>query len=151
VKMVRRFRAPQVGLALIMGLLTAPVPGARLAAAQETLDQVIASAQAAWLAHEVSDLVSGSDTVRLRIPGIAPSASLKPGQAARLLEQYLKPTKELSFSESGRRELASDHVYAEMKRIYVVKGTDEERSETVLLGFRRIDGTWVLREVRVTP
>jgi hypothetical protein len=151
VKMARTFQGRHVGLALVMGLLTAPVPGARPAVAQASLDQVIASAQAAWLAHDVSDLVSGSDTVRLRLPGIAPSASLKPGQAARLLEQYLKPTKELSFGESGRRELASDHVYAEMQRIYVVKGTDEERSETVLLGFRRIDGRWVLREVRVTP
>jgi hypothetical protein len=150
VKMARRNRAFQADLALV-AVLAGLGAGPRPVAAQANLDQVVATAQEAWLAHEVSDLVSGSDTVRLRIPGIAPSASLRPGQAARLLEQYLKSTEELSFDESGRSELASDHVYAEMQRVYVVKGTDEERTETVLLGFRRVDGKWRLREVRVTP
>ncbi len=149
--MARMMRVFRLGIVVVGTLLAAQMLGPRTAAAQANLDRVVASAQAAWLAHKVSDLVSGSDTVRLRIPGIAPSASLKPGQAARLLEQYLKPTQELSFEESGRRELAEDHIYAEMQRVYVVKGTDEERTETVLLGFRRVDGKWLLREVRVTP
>ncbi len=149
--MVMENSVPRTCLAAVTIVAVVLMSGPRPAVAQATLDQVVASAQAAWLSHEVSELVSGSDTVRLRIPGIAPSASLKPGQAARLLEQYLKPAEELSFDESGRRELASDHVYAEMQRVYVVKGTDEERTETVMLGFRRVDGTWLLREVRVTP
>jgi len=122
-----------------------------LATAQSAFDQAIEKAQAAWLDHDVESLVSGSDTVRLRIPGVAPSASLKPGQAARLLDQYLKPCVEQSFEVSSYRELSDDHVYAEMLRTYVVKGTDQNREEIVLLGFRRINSTWLLREVRVTP
>jgi len=108
-------------------------------------------ARSAWLAHDVGRLVEGADTVRLHIPGVAPSASLRPGQAARLIERYLKPTQELSFALRNVRELADDHAYAEVERIFVVQGTDEQRSETVFLGFRRIQGSWRLREVRVTP
>ena len=133
-----------VALAL---LLAGQVP----AAAQDGFDRAVESARQAWLSHDMEALVAGSDTVRLRIPGIAPSASLRPGQAARLLEQYLKPAQEVSFRLSGTRELADDHAYAEMVRVYVVRGTDEQREDTVLFGFRRIAGRWSLREVRVTP
>ena len=119
--------------------------------AQEDLDQVIQAAQQSWRSHDMSALVSGSDTIRLRIPGIAPSASLKPGQAARLLEQYVKSAEEISCERTGQRDLAEDHVYAEISRVYVVKGTHQERTETILFGFRRIGGRWLLREVRVTP
>ncbi|KPJ88059.1 MAG: hypothetical protein AMS18_13845 [Gemmatimonas sp. SG8_17] len=119
--------------------------------AQDDIERAVENAQRSWLDHDMAALVSGSDTVRLRIPGIAPSASLRPGQAARLLEQYVRPTQELSFQVSSLRELSDDHVYAEMVRVYVVKGTDQQREETVLLGFRKIGGRWSLREVRVTP
>jgi hypothetical protein len=63
----------------------------------------------------------------------------------------LSPTEEVSFELMNVRDLEDDHAYAEMKRVFVVKGTVEERAETVFLGFRRIDGVWRLREVRVTP
>ena len=119
--------------------------------AQEDLDQVIQAAQQSWRSHDMSALVSGSDTIRLRIPGIAPSASLKPGQAARLLEQYVKSAEEISCERTGQRDLAEDHIYAEISRVYVVKGTHQERTETILFRFRRIGGKWLLREVRVTP
>ncbi|UCD23490.1 MAG: hypothetical protein JSW51_10630 [Gemmatimonadota bacterium] len=119
--------------------------------AQEDLGQAIEMAQQSWLSHNMSALVAGSDTVRLRIPGIAPSASLRPGQASRLLEQYVKSAEEISCERTGLRELSDDHVYAEVQRVYVVQGTDQQRTETILFGFRRIDGMWRLREVRVTP
>ena len=108
-------------------------------------------AQDAWFIHDVGALVANSDTVRLHIPDLPPSASLRPGQASRLLDRYLSPTKEISFELLNVRELAEDHAYAEVQRVFVVKGTVEEREETVFLGFRRIQGTWSLREVRVTP
>lgn len=115
------------------------------------LRQAVRAAQDSWMAHDVDLLVASSDTVRLHIPGIAPSASLRPGQASRLLDRYLKPTEEVSFELLNVRALAEDHAYAEIHRRYVVKGTTEEREETVFLGFRRIDMVWSLREVRVTP
>ena len=115
------------------------------------LKEAVQEAQDAWLRHDVESLVSGSDTVRLHIPDLPPSASLRPGQASRLLDRYLSPTEEVSFELSNVRQLAEDHAYAEVQRIFVIKGTVEQREETVFLGFRRIQGIWSLREVRVTP
>ena len=89
--------------------------------------------------------------MRLNIPGTATANSLQPGQAARLLERYLNPSQERELDLVGLRRLAADHAYAELDRSYVVKGTSEERRERVFLGFRRLDGSWRLREVRVTP
>ena len=115
------------------------------------LAEAVQVAQEAWLRHDVDALVSGSDTVRLHIPDLPPSASLRPGQASRLLDRYLSPTEEMSFVLLNVRELADDHAYAEVQRVFVVTGTVEEREETVFLGFRLIQGAWRLREVRVTP
>ncbi len=117
----------------------------------DPLAEAVQEAQAAWLLHDVESLVSGSDTVRLHIPDLPPSASLRPGQASRLLDRYLSQTEEVSFELSNVRELAEDHAYAEVQRIFVIRGTVEQREETVFLGFRRIQGIWSLREVRVTP
>ncbi|UCG88250.1 MAG: hypothetical protein JSW71_06805 [Gemmatimonadota bacterium] len=134
----------------VVGLLGVLCSLPSVGTAQDDFKQAVESAQQSWLSHDMGALVSGSDTIRLRIPGIAPSASLRPGQAARLLDQYVEPAQELSFDLSGTRELSEDHVYAEMIRVYVVKGTDEQREEIVLLGFRVVGGRWSLREVRVT-
>jgi hypothetical protein len=58
---------------------------------------------------------------------------------------------ERDFSLRDIKEVAAGHAYAELRRVYVVKGTSEQREETVFLGFRRIADTWRLREVRVSP
>lgn len=133
-------------IALGMGLA-----GATPIRAQDALDREVANARRAWLTHDMTALVAKSDTVRLQLPGIAVSASLKPGQAARLLERYLGPSEERSFTLRELRRLAPDHAYAEVIRSYVVRGTSEERRETVFLGFRYVGDGWRLREVRVTP
>ncbi len=133
-------------------LLLAPLCVAELAVAQQdSLRLAVEEAHDAWLDRDLSRLVSASDTVRLHLPGVANSASLSPEQAARLLARYLKPARELRFPLRGIRALASDHAYAEMQRVYVVQGTSEEREETVFLGFRQINGSWRLREIRITP
>ncbi|MDH3290829.1 MAG: hypothetical protein OEO20_11720 [Gemmatimonadota bacterium] len=119
-------------------------------AAQEDLDRAVERAREAFFGHEVGALLATSDTVRLNIPGTAKSASMKPGQAARILEKYLHSAQERDLTLVRLRTLAEDHAYAELDRSYVVRGTSEERRERVMLGFRRVDGTWRLREVRVT-
>lgn len=119
-------------------------------AQQDGLEAAVGWAREAWLAHDMAELVSRSDTVRLHLPGIS-SASLRPAQAARLLQDYLKTAEELGFTLKDVRRLAADHAYAEMVRQYLVRGTSEEREETVFLGYRVVDGGWRLREVRVTP
>jgi hypothetical protein len=129
-------------------LLLTLAPGV---AAQDALDSAVVRAQEAFRQHDVDALVETSDTVRLNIPGTATAASLRPGQAARLLSGYLDPAQERSLELVGLRRLADDHAYAELARSYVVKGTSEERVERVFLGFRKLSGAWRLREVRVTP
>ncbi len=119
--------------------------------AQSTLEEAVAEAREAWKTHRVAVLVSNSDTVRLHLPGIAMSAALKPGQASKLLGEYLEGAEELEFELREVRQLADDHAYAEMSRVFVVKGTTEKRMETVFLGFRILAGEWSLREVRITP
>ncbi|MDH3497093.1 MAG: hypothetical protein OER21_10035 [Gemmatimonadota bacterium] len=141
-----------IGRAGLVGALTvallSPLEGAW---AQESLDSVVVRARAAWLEHRVRDLVAGSDTVRLRIPGVAVSAAVRPSQAARLLGEYLEAAEEQEFAGHGIRYVAEDHAYAEFGRRYAVRGTADVRQETVFFGFRRIAGAWRLREVRVAP
>ena len=132
-------------LTVLGGLATVP------AAAQSDLDRAVAVARAAWEAHDVRGLVSASDTVRLRIPEVAAAQSLRPSQAARILSAYLADAEELGFTLREIRHVADDHAYAEMERRFVVRGTEERREQTVFFGFRRVEGVWHLREVRVTP
>ena len=120
-------------------------------AAQGDLEAAVASAAEAWTQHRVRDLVEGSDTVRLRIPGLASSSAVRPGQAARLLEEYLAEAEELGFSLRGIRHVAADHAYAEFGRRFQVRGTSDRREETVFLGYRQLGGIWRLREVRIAP
>lgn len=137
-------RAPLVGVALVVGLASA-------AGAQQTLDSAAARARAALLAHDIPALLASSDTVRLQLPGVARSAALTPGQAARLLGRYLAGAEEIAFEVQAIRSASPDHGYAEGRRRYVVRGTADEQEETVFLGFRRVEGQWRLREVRVVP
>ena len=123
----------------------------RVARAQNDLDEAIEAARLAWVAHQVAALLSGSDTVRLQLPGVAEAASVRPGQATLLLDSYLSRSTEVSLSLRDVRRLAADHAYAELTRVFTVRGTSERRSETVFLGFRELGGVWRLREVRVTP
>ncbi len=134
-----------VMLALVCAVGPAPLTG------QDELDAAVEYARAAWLEHDAQALVRTSDTVRLQLPGVAQAHAVKPEQAARLLEQYLRMSQERTFELVEVRRLAPDHAYAQVARCYVVRGTTEERYETVFLGFRRVDDAWRLREVRVTP
>jgi hypothetical protein len=125
---------------------------ARGAAAQgDSLAAVVEQARVAWLAHELRDLVAHSDTVRLRLPGVAASAATRPGQAARLLGEYLGGATEQGFDLRELRYVQEDHAYGEFSRRYAVSGTADLREETVFLGFRRVLGQWRLREVRIAP
>ncbi|MDH4351845.1 MAG: hypothetical protein OEY20_08560 [Gemmatimonadota bacterium] len=135
-------------LAVAAGLAVASPAGL---GAQSSLEAVVAKAADAWMQHRVRDLVEGSDTVRLRVPGVAASSAVRPGQAIRLLGEYLTDAEELGFALRGIRHVATDHAYAEFGRRFQVTGTAEVREETVFLGYRQLEGVWRLREVRIAP
>jgi hypothetical protein len=137
-----------------LGFLLAAAMGFSIpepAAGQVALETVVAGTADAWMHHRMRDLVEGSDTVRLRIPGLAASSAVRPGQAARLLGEYLAEALEQGFSLRGIRYVAADHAYAEFGRRFQVRGTSDVREETVFLGYRQLGGVWRLREVRIAP
>jgi hypothetical protein len=135
---------------LMLGTLAAIAPAA-MGQQQDELDAVVARARQAWLVHDVRSLVAGSDTVRLRLPGVAASAATRPAQAARLLEEYLSAAQEQDLALREIRYVEADHAYAEFTRRFAVRGTTDSREETVFLGFRHTGGQWRLREVRIAP
>lgn len=117
----------------------------------ETLEAAVERARVAWLDHDARALTASSDTVRLRIPGVAANHAMRPAQAARLLEQYFEASEEEGFDLREIRSVGEGHAYAELERRYAVRGTDDRRAETIFLGFRQVDGQWRLREVRIAP
>ncbi len=120
-------------------------------AAQSPLQQAVELARLAWLQHDFSGLVESSDTVRLQFPEGGRAPSVRPAHAARVLEEYLVSANEIAFELRNIRQASDDHAYAQLVRRYVVRRTSDERVETVFLGFRRVDGRWLLREIRITP
>ncbi len=138
-------------LAVLGGVACAHLAGPLPLAAQSELISAVEDARAAWLEHDLTRLVVGSDTVRLHIPGVGRAPVVHPSQAARVLHGYLKTASEISLVLGGIREVSQDHAYAQLQRRYVVEGTSDERVETVFFGFRLVEDIWRLREVRITP
>ncbi len=132
----------------LAGILQLGVPGS--ATGQMGLDEAVELARSTWLSHDYVRLFASSDTVRLQLPGIGRHQGLQPAHAARFLTEYLAAANEIEFGLKRIRTASEDHAYAQLIRRYVVRGTADERVETVFLGFRRVDGRWRLREVRVT-
>jgi hypothetical protein len=133
--------------ALAIGMLLA----AASTAWGQAVEPLLGHASEAWKGHRTRELTAGSDTVRLRIPGVAASAAVRPAQAARLLSEYLGDAEELAFQLEGVRYAAPDHAFAEFTRRFRVRGTRDERTETVFLGYRRVGAEWRLREVNIAP
>jgi hypothetical protein len=127
------------------------IGGAGVALAQDGLDRAAERARGAWMRHDMTGLFAESDTVRLQLPGVARSAGLDPAQAARLLARYVGAAREVGLEIVGLRRAGDDHAYAETVRRFVIAGTDDERQETVFIGFRFVAGMWRVREVRVVP
>ncbi len=141
--------SPLTALTLAMaGLLAGVLPVA--VSAQGSFDEVVEEARKAWLRHDYEALLVSSDTVRLQLPEIGRQQGVPPAHAARVLREYLGSAEEISFELRQIRMASDDHRYAQLERRYVVRRTTDERVEMVFLGFRRVEGRWRLREVRVT-
>jgi hypothetical protein len=136
---------------MVFGTVGLLLQAAGPAAGQTALDRAVEAARVAWLQHDYAGLVASSDTVRLQLPEVGRTPAVAPAHAASVLEEYLSSANEIAFEVRQVRPASEDHAYVEITRRYVVRGTSDERVETVFLGFRRIEGRWRLREVRVTP
>jgi hypothetical protein len=129
-------------LVLLPGRLGAQEQVAALTAAAE-------QARAAWFAHDAARLVADSPRLLVQLPGSDPSAALGPAQAAALLADFLAPAQEVETVVRAAREVEPGRGYVELQRRYRVAGTQEIRSQSLLLGYRLSRTGWSLVELRV--
>ena len=132
---------------LVMTMVLAVSPA--LGRAQGTdLDQAAEKARQAWFAHNTAALVAESPRLLIQLPGAEPSVALGPDQAAALLSNFLSNGQEVETVVRAAREVAPSQGYVELQRKYRVVGTQNVRTQVLLLGYRRGQGGWTLVEFR---
>lgn len=113
------------------------------------LVEVGARAREAWLAHNPAALIAESPRVLIQLPGADPSVALGPAQAAALLADFLSPSQEVEVEVRAARQVETGRGYVELQRRYRVTGTQDVRSQVLLLGYRLGARGWSLVEFRV--
>ena len=138
----------RLGLFMLLTLLG----GTRLVAQDQDqeLEREADRARRAWFGHDASALVANSPRLVVRLPGADPSGALGQAQAAALLRDFLAPAQEVETAVRSAQEVEPGRGYVELQRRYKVAGTQEVRSQTLLLAYRRGTDGWVLVELRVS-
>jgi hypothetical protein len=134
------------GLLMAILLLSSPV---RAVAQAPGLAEAAERARVAWSDHDVAALVADSPRLLMQLPGTDPSVALGPAQAAALLEDFLGQASEVETTVRAAREVEPGRGYVELERKYRIQGTQEIRSQSLLLGYRQGKEGWVLVELRV--
>lgn len=106
-------------------------------------------ARNAWLAHKPATLIAQSPRVLIQLPGADPSVALGPAQAAALLADFLAPAQEVDVVVRAAREVEPGRGYVELQRRYRIAGTQDVRTQVLLLGYRLERNGWSLVEFRV--
>ena len=106
-------------------------------------------ARSAWFAHDPAALIAESARVLIQLPGADPSVALGPAQAAALLADFLAPSREVEVLVRAARQVEPGRGYVELQRRYRISGTQDVRSQILLLGYRLSEKGWSLVEFRV--
>jgi hypothetical protein len=133
---------------LLTVLMLVAFPGSGMAQ-EGGLDQAAERARSAWHAHKPAELVANSPRLLLQLPGAEPSVALGPAQAAALLGDFIAPAQEVETLVRAAREVEPGRGYVELQRRYRVTGTQDVRSQVLLLGYRLDRNGWTLVELRV--
>ena len=133
---------------LCMMLVFALTP-VMLLAQDEGLGEAAERARKAWLAHNPVALIAESPRVLIQLPGADPSVALGPAQAAALLADFLAPAQEVEVLVRAARQVEPGRGYVELQRRYRVSGTQDVRTQVLLLGYRLSRLGWSLVEFRV--
>jgi hypothetical protein len=114
-------------------------------------DLKVAAEQAreAWFGHNPAALVADSPRILIQLPGAEPSVALGPAQAAALLADFLASGQEVETLVRAARQVGPGRGYVELQRKYRVAGTQNVRTQALLLGYRLGKQGWVLVEFRV--
>jgi hypothetical protein len=75
--------------------------------------------------------------------------ALGPEQAAALLADFLTAGQEVETLVRAAREVGPGRGYVELQRRYRIAGTQNIRTQALLLGYRRGQKGWILVEFRV--
>jgi hypothetical protein len=127
-------------------LLCTPVP---VRAQGPDLEREAERARRAWFRHDAAALVSGSPRLVVRLPGADPSGALGQAQAAALIRDYLASAQEVEVTVRSAREVEPGRGYVELRRRYQVAGTQDIRTQLLLLGYRLGSDGWLLVELRI--
>ena len=120
------------------------------ARAQEPpLQAAAAGVRAAWLAHDVGGVVASGPEILVQLPGADPAPAVGRAQAAALLRSFLAGGKDIEVTVRSARQIQPGVGYVELRRRFRVTGTQELRSQRVLLGYRLTGARWELAELRV--
>jgi hypothetical protein len=132
-------------LLIVFALLVAP----RLAAAQALLNDAAEDARQAWFDHDAHTLVADAPRLLVQLPGADPSIALGPAQAAALLADFMRQGQEVETVVRAAREVEPGRGYVELRRRYRISGTQDVRTQSLLLGYRLFRGGWRLVELRI--
>jgi hypothetical protein len=133
-------------LVLVLSLILV----SRAASAQEgNLDRAAEQARRAWFAHDPASLIAGSPRILIQLPGADPSVALGPAQAAALLADFIASAQEVDVVVRAARQVEQGRGYVELQRRYRVRGTQDVRSQLLLLGYRLVRSGWSLIELRI--
>ena len=130
--------------AVIMFLAPGPAP-----AQQALLSQAAESARKAWFEHDARGLVADAPRLLVQLPGADPSVALGPAQAAALLTDYMVQGQEVETVVRAAREVEPGRGYVELQRRYRIAGTQDVRTQSLLLGYRLVRSGWRLVELRI--
>jgi hypothetical protein len=133
---------------ILIGLALAALPAAAMAQ-DSRLERAAERARQAWVAHNPARLVADSPRLLIQLPGADPSVALGPAQAAALLADFLATAQEVETVVLAAREVGPGRGYVELQRRYRVSGTQNVRTQVLLLGYRLEDSGWSLVELRV--
>lgn len=131
---------------ILLALLLAP----RLNAAQlDSLREAAEAARQAWFEHDARGLVAEAPRLLVQLPGADPSIALGPAQAAALLTDFMVQGEEVEVVVRAAKEVEPGRGYVELERRYRIAGTQDVRTQSLLLGYRLLRAGWRLVELRV--
>jgi hypothetical protein len=131
-----------IALALLLHPGLARAQQAQLSAAAE-------SARQAWFEHDARALVAEAPRLLVQLPGTDPSIALGPAQATALLADFMVQGQEVETVVRAAREVEPGRGYVELQRRYRIAGTQDVRTQSLLLGYRLFRSGWRLVELRV--
>jgi hypothetical protein len=121
-----------------------------LAGAQQMLlTEAAESARQAWFEHDARALVANAPRLLVQLPGADPSIALGPAQAAALLGDFMVQGQEVETVVRAAKEVEPGRGYVELQRRYRIAGTQDVRTQSLLLGYRLLRTGWRLVELRI--